>query len=292
MRNTGRFIWWGNIHRFMTSPSDLLGRAKIKPLLLGVLAVLAVGLFAAAAPAVAGDITAQDDVDVEQNNKSIDISLEHKAGTGLVPGEPQRYEVVVEGATDGIEAHDIDLVIEDSNVASFTQVETYNGTPEGDQPIEYDNSGIENGGSLLNLEIALGNKTFDTGQSEIVVADVWVDANADAYPGSEGAESVNITTANATVQDLNSEEYQDGDLSVGADVHWLDPDGDGSPAQDTTGDGLVDDVNGNGDSNVGDVIALFNALGTFDDELTPFVNFIGDSPEVNVGDVIALFNSL
>ncbi len=279
----------------MRTTSDLLGRVKSKPFLLGVLAVLAVGLFAAAAPAIAGDTATQDDTSVEQNNKSVDISLEHANGTGLVPGEPQRYNITIQNATEGVGAYKMNLEIEDDNIASFTDYELLNDTASvRNVTIPFNKSSITE--TTLNLSVALANQTFDGVEEgeDIVVAQVLIKTDVSAFPGTEEVEPVEISTTDVRIDDSSqtAQTYQNGDVGVGADVYWLDPDGNGEPARDTTGDGLVDDINGNGDTNVGDVIALFNALDGFNDEFKPFVNFVGDDTQVNVGDVIGLFNRL
>jgi len=78
-------------------------------------------------------------------------------------------------------------------------------------------------------------------------------------------------------------------ISIGVDI---DVTGDGNPATDTTGDGLLNDVDGDGEFDIFDVQALFNNLD--DDAVTENVGQFdfGDDGEIGVFDVQALFDEL
>ena len=73
----------------------------------------------------------------------------------------------------------------------------------------------------------------------------------------------------------------------------IDVTGDGNPATDTTGDGLLDDVNGDGEATIVDVQALFQNLDN--DEVqsnAALFDFSGTGDEVTVSDVQALYNQI
>jgi hypothetical protein len=218
------------------------------------------------------------------NPSSIDISFEHANGTGLAPGEPQRYELVIEGAENGIAGYDIDIQIQDTGIASFADFEE---TTE-----ESTNSAIESGGSVLNLTADL---TLPIGSAEeLVLADVWVEANPDALPapGTLSVEPWDLTTTDVSVEG-DTGPYQDGDTGIATqEVAWADLNGNNKPAQDVTGDGLLDDTFGNGDVALPDALLLFdnrNELGT--SALAPYFNFAEDQPpEVKLADALVLFD--
>jgi hypothetical protein len=282
------------------SSSELSDLVKSKPVLLGLLVVLGAGLLAVGGPAVAADSPAptQDGVDTAQNNNTINLTLEPANGKltpGLVPGEPQQYELVVEGAVDGISAYNATISIEDSNVANITGFEEQFEQPVANGTDDLSKSEILDGGSTLSLRTALGNSTYD-GAEEIVVADVFIQANASAFPG-QGTLALNqwnLTTSNVEVRDNTSgvEPYQNGAVGLAPqDVAWFDVNGNGNPAADVNGDGLLGDVRGdNGAVNLFDALELFdsrNAVNT--EEFTPYFDFTQDGA-VNLFDALQLFD--
>jgi hypothetical protein len=283
----------------MTLQSRLSRLVKNKPLLLGLLVVLAVGLFAAAAPAIADDsqVTPADDVDVDQNPNEIDLRFEHANGTGLAPGEPQRYQVVIEGAVDGMEGYDINLTVDDENVADIVdfdaKVGSWDNPDSGGEPFSKDNSTLVDE-NTLSLEVAAGNQTFDADQSEIVIADVFVKANMDAFPG-QGTMTVNewgLTTSYIKIQDLNASEYQYGSVNPGPqEVAWVDVSEDGNPARDNNGDGLLGDVRGDGSVALPDALTLFDNRLALDgmSEVAPYFDFDGQGG-VGLPDALTLFD--
>ena len=114
---------------------------------------------------------------------------------------------------------------------------------------------------------------LDPGENETVVfANVTGDLAVANYP---------VTTATET-DGLN------GTLFVSVDVV-----GEGNPATDTTGDGLLNDVNGDGVFNIFDIQALFNHLGgsAVQDNGQVF-DFHGNDGQVTIFDVQALYNQL
>ena len=210
-----------------------------------------------------------------------EVDLSFESATGLVPGEPQRYELVVGGAESGIASYDIELQIEDDTIAGFTDVS------EAEPAVS--TSVIENDGAVLNLSGQL-DEPFDGG--EIVVADVWVEADPEAFPAGAAptVDSWEITTVRADIVGDGSVAYGSGDTDIESqEIGWFDPNGNGEPAQDVTGDGLVDDLTGDGGVTVSDSLLLFESRETFDEgQLVPFFDFT-DSGSVGVGDALTLF---
>lgn len=219
------------------------------------------------------------------NPSAVDLSFEHANETGLVPGEPQRYELVVTGAEDGIAGYDMEVAIDDDDIATFVEV-SETAPSDGE-------SGIEEGGTVLNLEGQLDEPLGPA--DEIVVADVWVEAESDAFPG-EGTTTVDdweLTTVEASVADSQSLPYRQGDLGIATQtVGWFDLDEQGNgPARDVTGDGLLDDVFGDDEVQLADALLLFSNRFELDTEpaFVPFFDFDGDN-DVTLGDALVLFN--
>jgi hypothetical protein len=77
-----------------------------------------------------------------------------------------------------------------------------------------------------------------------------------------------------------------GEATLSVDVN-----GDGEPARDTTGDGLLNDVKGDGSFTIFDVQAFFlNFQNTVVQENPALFNFDNDEPsEVTIADVQSLF---
>jgi hypothetical protein len=65
----------------------------------------------------------------------------------------------------------------------------------------------------------------------------------------------------------------------------------GSPARDTTGDGLLNDVNGDGTFNIVDVSAFLNQRDSVTDDVAAYFDYNGDG-QINIVDVSRLLNIL
>ncbi len=117
---------------------------------------------------------------------AVNITVE-PAETNANPGETTTYEVVVEGAGDGIDGYaHLDIVIEEPSVAQFVAVnETAADNVEGGLP--YSLTEIQNAsgnasetGPVVSMEAALtGGAAFD-GAEEIVIAELQVEVLGDS----------------------------------------------------------------------------------------------------------------
>jgi hypothetical protein len=132
------------------------------------------------------------------------------------------------------------------------------------------------------------NVTLQTGEAT-VTRTVQVEVN----------ETASVVFENAT-SELSPGSYNvtgsvDGDTVAGSLLLSVDPTGDGEPATDTTGDGLLNDVDGDESFDIFDVQALFNNLERQPVQNSPeLFNFNDDeSPDgVSIFDVQGLFNQL
>lgn len=250
-------------------PTWLSRQSKTSGYLLAAIVVLGMGmLFVAAAPSLATTDDQQQELEpgvvdgLQTNNISINVSFEPTSNLpGHSPGAPQTYEVVIENATEGIEGYEFNLDITNNpGVFSFADV----NETAGDN-LNYSNTSILNNGNSILFETALGNNTFD-GADEIVIAEVGVTADPGAaptnYPNANRTEtegwSVDVTSG-PVLQDLNHTEYAIGNENYQSPpVHWIDVSGDGNPATDLTGDGKLEDVDGNEQYDLRDVGFLFD----------------------------------
>lgn len=272
----------------MTTRNGVLRSIRDRPVVLAALVALAAGVVAIGAPAIAADDpVTQDEVETDQEHE-IDVTLEHAGGTGLVPGEAQRYELVVEGADAGIQAYDGLIEIEDTDVASFTDVNTINGTTGEPEELPFDNSTVDD--STLDLETALGDATFDGGDA--VIAELFIEADDGLGPGDEQftVEEWDLTVSEMEVLNDDGEIYAGEPTIDSQEVGLFDFGDNGELAQDVTGDGLVDDLTATGDTGLGDALTLFDERDTLNENpFIPFFDFTG-SGGVGLGDALQLFD--
>jgi hypothetical protein len=104
--------------------------------------------------------------------------------------------------------------------------------------------------------------------------------------------TVDVAAENYTVEIQSAGSVLTGSLEVYPDVN-----GNGEPATDTTGDGLLNDVNGNGQFGIADVVVLFQQFnsGVVADNpsLFRFSEPAVENPErVGIADVVALFRAV
>ena len=217
-----------------------------------------------------------------------------EAGISLTPteatavaGEEVTYEVILEGLDEGLSSYDITVGVSDSNVATVTDATVERESGFGDEVIADDNSSVQ-------LERALGDETFEPTE-EIVLGEVTIEA---AEPSAEAEEPavVDIEVTDANLNDLDSEPYDtvasDATLEVVEELPAPDVTGDGEPATDTTGDGLLNDIDGSGEFGINDVQLLFEKRNddVIQDNAEQF-DFTGTG-DVGIADVQALFEQL
>jgi len=130
-----------------------------------------------------GDETA-DDGQVESSGtgdgtgtgEGVSIVLEPADGDGTVTaGETTKYNVVVEGADDGIGAYDLTVELSDSSAAKFTDVTR---VPDVDgEPASVSGDDVTSGGKTVDM--AAGMSTALTGSGDgVVIATVTVEGTA------------------------------------------------------------------------------------------------------------------
>ncbi len=185
---------------------------------IGLLVVLSAVLFLATAglgvaTASAGDSAATDvDVSLDPANQTVD------------PGEQVTYEVVVEGATDGIGAYTMTIELGDASVAT---VEAF----EHEREPMFDNTEVTN--DSVDVSVGMGANTID-GAAEIVLGTVTVAGDGDgetpvAFAG--GADGVAVSNESGDQYDVAS--ATGGTLTV----DWPEVDVGLAPADQTTGVG-------------------------------------------------------
>lgn len=116
----------------------------------------------ALAVAASGHVAAQD---------SVDISLQPADGE-VEAGGQTTFEVVVEGAGDGVGAHDLEIRLADSAVAEITDVETINEPSQFGTQVE-----VTDNGTTAVARAALGNNAYDAAP-EITVLELTVEGTA------------------------------------------------------------------------------------------------------------------
>lgn len=188
------------------------------------------------------------------------------------------FEVVVEGATAGINATDITIDINKSMSdpdATFTDYEL--------NKTWLDNTHKTDENTTINLEVALGDNTHPPGE-EITVATVWVTATG------TGELAVEPVSANV----VGSVDYNQSLLGPES-VPIVEPPelvGQDNPPQDLTGDQLLEDVTGDGSVGLQDVSTLFLQRNEIDEEQAKFFSFgesTDDIDSVDLSNVASLF---
>ena len=275
----------------MTTRNGVLRSIRNRPVVLAALVALAAGVVAIGAPAIAADDpVTQDEVEIDQNHE-IDVTLEHAGGTGLVPGEAQQYELVVEGADAGVQAYDGLIEIEDTDVASFTDVEI-TAEDAGDEG-PFDNSEVVDE-STLDLETALGAAAFDGGD-EVVIAEVFIETDDGLGPGDEQftVEEWDLTVSEMEVLNDDGEIYAGEPTIDSQELGLFDFGDDGNLARDNNGDGLVGDITGNEEVDSGDALTLFFNRDIPEIDANPEFFSFGEDPRdiqsIDSGNALTLF---
>jgi hypothetical protein len=139
---------------------------------------------------------------------------------------------------------------------------------------------VGGGAGEVNVTVTVGNTTV----TETAQVDVGEQVTVTAENVTGGVPPGNYTVTVAT----------DDDELLGTLLVSVDATDDGQPATDTSGDGLLDDIDGDGSFDIFDVQALF---GNFERDVVQdnpgLFNFNGDDPPVvTIFDVQALFGQL
>lgn len=210
-------------------------------------------------------------------------SDENGAVTSLSPSESTvsvggttTVDVVVDN-TDEIAAYDFDVSLNETSSAVITDISL-----KGDPGVQDVN--ISSDGSSASAQAAVADVN---GPDGAVIAEVELEAT---NPG--------VTTLETTLNSLGDAEgveYNITDPTASATVNTQtspgDVTGDGNPATDPDGDGVYEDVNGDGSVNVVDVQALFSNLNSDTVSGNLAFDFNGDG-SVTVTDVQYMFAQL
>ena len=252
-----------------------------------------------------------------------DVTVEYQVeNTGGQSGT-QAIEFVVDGTVEGTQA----VTLNDGELSSdsFTYTTVKGDAPELTTEIRSENDtdtatvAVNESGppevALSNLSIAGEGEdvtvlteaydvsvelSYDSGLNGTVPLELSIgDATATTTVPLNVSETKTVTFESAT-DGLSTGIYDVTASAVNASITGevtlsVDVDGNGEPAADTTGDGLLNNVDGDDSFNIFDVQALFNNLETDRVQDNPgLFNFNGDTDpdEVTVFDVQGLFGQL
>lgn len=197
----------------------------------------------------------------------------------LAAGGTAVFDVGVADAASGVGAYNFTIAVEDLAVATITAATETRDSGSGT------GATIAADGGSVTFDRALLGDSFAPG-GEITLGSVSV------IP-SDGANGTTELTLQADeIGDEEGTGYAVDDAAT-ATIEVVDaPDvtGDGNPAGDVTGDGKLDDVNGDGDSDVLDVQALFENLDDDTVRNNPELFDFNSDGDVSILDVQALFN--
>lgn len=200
------------------------------------------------------------------------------AQQAVTVGSETTVDVVVTNATMGVSAYEIDLGLNSSGAS----IVDYELTADG-QTGPLDNSRISADNASISLDVAL----LDAAQQP---ADAVTVAELTVAVDDRGA--VELAPTQAAVIGTESREYSLGLTGGVIEGDGLPPIVGDTPPADPDGDGLYEDIRGNGDVGVLDVQTLFNSIeaSVVQDNARAF-DFSDSDPtdEVTVLDVQALF---
>jgi hypothetical protein len=146
----------------------------------GAVALLVVALFVVG---VGGVAAASEDVSSQSSEISVAVE---PADQTVAPGETAAYDVVVEGATEGIGAHDLTVELSDSSVGSFDSFDYAH------EPL-FDNTEVTD--SQLTLSAAMGDNII-AGADRIVLGTATVSGDAEGETNLSVADGVAVSDAN------------------------------------------------------------------------------------------------
>mgnify|MGYP006277154435 CR=1 FL=1 len=211
------------------------------------------------------------DAAAEPPTGTVDVSLE-PADQTAAPGDIVTYDVVVTGA-DGVGSVE-GLTVSLSNVGAASIVDV--DTPAGDA-----NEEIVSTDQSVTIS-AFGLSTDSSGQ--VTIATITVSADAEGDTDLTIADDGDLYVSDEQGSGYTVGNTTDATLSVGLPPVV----GDNSPAN-LDDDNVLEDVNGDGEFNVGDAQALFyNRDSPVVQENVEYFDFNGDGI-VNVGDAQAIF---
>jgi len=187
------------------------------------------------------------------------------------------YDIVLRNASNGVGAFEnLTVSVDDTEIAGIDDIETDVGGSA--------NTGVvDNETAFVN--VPFGGDTEDNGT--VTLATVTVSAAGNGTATLNLTQTGDLSRENGELYNVSA--VSDGTIAVGGGPPPVV--GDDAPT-DTDGDGLYEDVNGNGQPDIGDVQALFvnkdstvvtNNQGAFD--------FNGNG-QIDIGDVQALFNQI
>ena len=218
--------------------------------------------------------TATISINEEATASETSVSLSPESSEAVV-GDTETYDVVVDNADGGVGAYELTVSLDDSSVASVTDLELGGGPDAKTQNVTFADDG-----SSVTVSAALAN-TSDTGS--VTISSVTVEGVA------EGSSDLSVD-----VQALGDEEGDSYTVTDenGASISVVDipPVGDfPNPPTDPDGDGLYEDVNGDGAFDPVDVQALFVNLDDETVENYPDAFDFNEDGTVDVVDVQKLF---
>jgi hypothetical protein len=196
------------------------------------------------------------------------------------PGQRKTVDIVIADADQGVSAYDFAVEVADPTVATITDAEF---VEFGGQLGSID---IAENGSRVSFEEAVGDR--DPADPTFTIAQLTVTAG-------EREGTTQLTVDNAKIEDNNFNEYDlESRPATVTVIENVAPDvtGNGEPAQDVNGDGLYEDINGDGTADIFDVQALFANQGTKAvQNNAELFDFTGDG-SINIFDVQALFEQV
>ena len=206
------------------------------------------------------------------------VELRPAEARGL-PDDEVMLELVVTGADEGIESYAIDVSLDDTDVATFADVELTN-------PAETDDSTWDDDSATVEATLSEPHDAV----ASIPIAELTLET------GSEEDET-DIDIDSADVSDPEDEAYdiEEMDGATLAVVEGPPPlPGMDTPPQDLENDGLFEDLNGDGSVTIADVQLLFSNLDEPEvQDNAEFYNFSGlDDSRVTIFDVQGLFTRI
>jgi hypothetical protein len=199
------------------------------------------------------------------------------ADASASPGGQTTFDVVAVGVDDGVTDYSVNVSSSDTSVASFSGVSLANQAST-------DNSQVASSGAWALVDADLGSNSHGAA-NEVVIAELTVDTPqagtaalsiTDAALGSSSGSYTIETTGNATLT------ASDRPTLPGAN----------NRASDTTGDGKLNDANGDGSFTPADITILFNnrnSAAVQDNQV--LFDFNGDG-SFTPADVTTLFNQV
>ncbi len=207
------------------------------------------------------------------------VKLEPASTTATVGGDTT-FDVVVTGAGAGVGSYSVNVSSSNAAVGEITGIQHTNSPST-------DSSQVASDGSWGLVAADLGSNTLAEGAA-VTVAQVTVAA------GQTGTSDLSIesgaSVSNSTGVSYSLSSTNGASLTVEEEVQ--NPTVVDNPATDTTNDGRLNDVNGDTNFNILDVVALYgNMESSAIQDNQQLFNFNGEGG-VNILDVVALYGQL